>query len=170
VFSPNRWFHCKATSYCWLCHLVRGFYIHTNPAAIGIYEGVSKSFRTESITKYTLTTINTRWEATQRVMAAKLARLTHKIAIQLHLVAQSCTICSSHCSRRPVRRLFGYTVVYRNSACRKANHFHPVHLSVRHQTTVTEKRSLLTHWTYILGAFGSNLCRMSITNLPLATV
>jgi hypothetical protein len=36
-------------------------------------------------TKYT-TTINTRWEETQRVMAAKLIRLTHKIAIQLHLV------------------------------------------------------------------------------------
>jgi hypothetical protein len=42
------------------------------------YEGVSRSFRTESITKYTLTTINTLWEATQRVMAAKLTRLTHK--------------------------------------------------------------------------------------------
>jgi len=27
-------------------------------------------------------------------MAAKLTRLTHKIAIQLHLVADSCTICS----------------------------------------------------------------------------
>jgi len=27
-------------------------------------------------------------------MAAKFIRLTHKIAIQLHLVAQSCTICS----------------------------------------------------------------------------
>jgi hypothetical protein len=27
---------------------------------VGIYEGVSKSFRTASITKYTLTTINTR--------------------------------------------------------------------------------------------------------------
>jgi len=31
-------------------------------------------------------------------MAAKLTRLTHKIAIQLHLVAESC-------SRRPVRKL-----------------------------------------------------------------
>jgi hypothetical protein len=38
-------------------------------------------------------------------MAAKLTRLTHKIAIQLHLVSESCTICSSH-SRRPVRELF----------------------------------------------------------------
>jgi hypothetical protein len=65
--------------------------------------GVSKSFRTMSITKYTFTTINTRLEATQRVMAAKLTRLTHKITIQLHLVAESCIICSSH-SRRPVRK------------------------------------------------------------------
>jgi len=55
----------------------------------GRYEGVFKSFRTESIKKYTLTTINTRSEVTQRVIAAKLTRLTHKIAIQLHLVAES---------------------------------------------------------------------------------
>jgi hypothetical protein len=41
---------------------------------------------------------------TQRVMAAKLTRLTHKIEIRLHLVAESCTICSSR-SRRPVRKL-----------------------------------------------------------------
>jgi hypothetical protein len=70
----------------------------------GIYECVSKSFRTESITKYTLTTINTLSEATQRVMEAKLARLTYKIAIQLHLMAESCTICSSR-SGRPVWKL-----------------------------------------------------------------
>jgi len=37
-------------------------------------------------------------------MASKFTRLTHKIAIQLHLVAKSSTICSS-CSRRPVRKL-----------------------------------------------------------------
>jgi hypothetical protein len=37
-------------------------------------------------------------------MAAKVSRLTHKIAIQLHPVAESCTICSSR-SRRPVRKL-----------------------------------------------------------------
>jgi len=70
----------------------------------GVYEGVSKSFRTESITKYTLTTIYTRWEPTQRAMAAQVTRLTHKIAIQLHLVVEICTICSSR-SRRPVRKL-----------------------------------------------------------------
>jgi len=39
-------------------------------------------------------------------MVAKLTRLTHKVAIQLqlHLVAESCTICSSR-STRPVRKL-----------------------------------------------------------------
>jgi len=37
-------------------------------------------------------------------MAAKLIRLTHKVAIQLRLVAEGCTICSSR-SRRPVRKL-----------------------------------------------------------------
>jgi hypothetical protein len=37
-------------------------------------------------------------------MVTKLPTLTNKIAIQLHLVAESCTICSSR-SRRPVRKL-----------------------------------------------------------------
>jgi hypothetical protein len=69
-----------------------------------LYEGVSKISRTELITKCTLTTINTLWEATQRVMAVKLTRLTHKIAIQPHLVADGYTICGSR-SRRPVRKL-----------------------------------------------------------------
>jgi len=42
-------------------------------------------------------------------MEAKLASLIHKTAIQLHLVAESCIICSSR-SRRPVRKL-GYTLI-----------------------------------------------------------
>jgi hypothetical protein len=67
-------------------------------------QSVSKSFRTESITKYVLTTINSRWEATQKVMAAKHTRLAHKITIKLHLMAESYTICSSR-SRQPVRKL-----------------------------------------------------------------
>jgi len=37
-------------------------------------------------------------------MAAKLTRPTHKTAIQLHPVAESCAICS-YCSRWPVRKL-----------------------------------------------------------------
>jgi hypothetical protein len=41
-------------------------------------------------------------------MAAKLTRLTHKLTIQLHLAAESCTICSSR-TRRPVRKLLDIT-------------------------------------------------------------
>jgi hypothetical protein len=77
-----------------------------------IYEGVSKSFRTESITK---TTTNTHWEAIQRVMAVKLTRMTHEIATQLHLVAESCTICSSR-SGRPVPELLD-TPSYLMTSC-----------------------------------------------------
>jgi len=44
-------------------------------------------------------------------MAAKLTRLTHKIAIQLHVAAESCTICSSR-SRRSVRKLLDTHEVY----------------------------------------------------------
>jgi hypothetical protein len=58
----------------------------------------------KSTTTTTTTTTNTQ-EATQKVMVAKLTRLTHNIAIQLHLAAESCTICSSH-SRKPVQKLF----------------------------------------------------------------
>jgi hypothetical protein len=76
-----------------------------------IYEGVTKSFRTESIMIYTLTFSITRWEATQRVEAAKLTRLSHKIVVKLHLVAERCTICSSR-SRRPVRKFWLYPRIH----------------------------------------------------------
>jgi hypothetical protein len=49
-------------------------------------------------------------------MAAKLTRLTHIIEIQLQLVAESCTICSSH-SRRPVRKLLDITSRARARVC-----------------------------------------------------
>jgi hypothetical protein len=39
-----------------------------------------------------------------KVTVAKLTRLTHKIAIKLHLMAESYSICSSR-SGRPVRKL-----------------------------------------------------------------
>jgi hypothetical protein len=74
---------------------------------IRMYEGVSKSFRTESSTKWAK--INTRWEATQKAMAVKLTKLAHRIVIQLHLVAESCTICSSLQTVSP--KTFGYTIV-----------------------------------------------------------
>jgi hypothetical protein len=86
---------------------------HSSPflsTPVPIYDGVSKSFGTESITKYTFTTINTHWEATQRVMAAKLIRLTHKIALKLYLVAESCTMCGSVQTASP--ETFGYTFLH----------------------------------------------------------
>jgi hypothetical protein len=89
-----------------------GGFIPEKPAA---NKGVSKSFRTESVTQYMLTFGITCWEATQRVMAAKLTRLTHRIVIQLHLVAESCTICSSR-SRWPVRKLLD-TPLYIDHLC-----------------------------------------------------
>jgi hypothetical protein len=97
----RRIFLYRLSSETFGCTLVRAFVCACVCVCI---RGISKSFRTKSIKKYTLTTINTRWEATQGVMAAKLTRMTHKVAIQLHLVAESCTICSSR-SRRPVRKL-----------------------------------------------------------------
>jgi hypothetical protein len=53
-------------------------------------------------------------------MVAKLTILTHKIAIQLHLVAESCTIFSSR-SRRPVRKLLdtpSYKLLWTKIRCR----------------------------------------------------
>jgi hypothetical protein len=66
--------------------------------------GCIQKFPNWVIRKYMLTTINTRWEATQTVMAAKLTRLTQKIATQLHLVVENCAIWSSR-STRLVRTL-----------------------------------------------------------------
>jgi len=43
-------------------------------------------------------------------MAAKLTRLAYKIAIQQHLVAESCTICSSRLQAASPET-FGYTLV-----------------------------------------------------------
>jgi len=43
-------------------------------------------------------------------MAEKLTMRTHKIAIQLYLVTESCNICSSR-SMRPVPETFGYNLV-----------------------------------------------------------
>jgi len=42
-------------------------------------------------------------------MPAKLTRLTYKIVMQLHLVADSSTICCSFRSRWPVRNLLDAT-------------------------------------------------------------
>jgi hypothetical protein len=57
-----------------------------------------------------LTTVNTRGEATQTVMAAKLTRQTYKLAIQLHIVTGSCMQFSLQAASP---KTFGYTIVYK---------------------------------------------------------
>jgi hypothetical protein len=61
--------------------------------------------------------------AIQRLMTAKLIILSHKIVTQLHLVAESYTICSSR-SRWPVRKLLdtpSYVTLISNYAGSKQN-------------------------------------------------
>jgi hypothetical protein len=61
----------------YVCMCVYTHKIHTR-----VYPKVSGL----SLTKYTLIFGIARWEVTERVMTAKLTRLTHKVAIQMHLV------------------------------------------------------------------------------------
>jgi len=106
--SHSKYFKCQ-----YLCPTICTIYIYCNTVTLfmavlyvfGItyVRGCIRSSRTESTTKQT-TTINTRWEETQMVMAAKLIRLTHRISKQQHLVTESYTICSS-CSRRSTRKI-----------------------------------------------------------------
>jgi len=63
-------------------------------------DGVSKSFRTESITNHQQQILVEK----RHKGPVKLTTPTDKIALQLHVVAESCTVCNSH-SRRPVRKL-----------------------------------------------------------------
>jgi hypothetical protein len=58
-------------------------------------------------------------------MAAKLTRLTHKIVIQLPLVAESCTICSSR-SRRQVRKLWIHPHVHSKLISLNLNRLSPI--------------------------------------------
>jgi hypothetical protein len=80
-------------------------------------------------------------------MAAKLTRLTHKIAVQLHLLSESCIICSSR-SKRPVRKLLD-TPSYRSSdgslrhsVYRKSAHTN-LHLNALSHHNLTNKPSVL---------------------------
>jgi hypothetical protein len=74
-------------------------------------------------------------------MAAKLTRLTYKVTIQLHQVAESCTICSSR-SRRPVRKLLD-TLPYGN----RVYHMLGLALDGRGIWRVTDKeRKLAAGW------------------------
>jgi len=85
-----------------------------------------QKFPNRVLMKSTTIIINTRWKARQSVMATKLTRPSHKIAIQLHLVAESCATCSSR-SRRPVRELLNTPSYILNTEGKAHNvdeHFH----------------------------------------------
>jgi len=56
-------------------------------------------------------------------MVAKLTRLTHKIAIQLHLLAENCTICTS-LSRRPVQKILDSPSYVLDAADQYRNQWH----------------------------------------------
>jgi hypothetical protein len=70
----------------------------------GVICRMSLKFRNSCRLHYTCTTVNTLEEAIQRVMVAKLTRVTQKIAILWHLVEESFTTCRSQ-SWRQVRKL-----------------------------------------------------------------
>jgi hypothetical protein len=96
----------------------------------------------------------TRWEATQRVMVAKLTRLTHKIAIQLHLVADSCTTCSSRC-RRPVRKLLVTPSYFFSKVTFSTEDFNKVHAG-----RLTRRHGMKTYgsWGIAPRVLTSSLC------------
>jgi hypothetical protein len=93
-------------------------------------------------------------------MAAKLTRLTHKIAIQLQLVAQSCTICSCR-SRWPVLKLFdtpSYVAMslqmwrghWQAAAASLRRHFVLRHINARNVRVIINDVSDYTHLLVII--------------------
>jgi hypothetical protein len=57
-------------------------------------------------------------------MGAEIIRMTHKIAIQLHLVAESCTICSSRSGNVWIHPRISYAdCVYDESSLEKVLSF-----------------------------------------------
>jgi hypothetical protein len=115
-----------------------------------IIRGCIQKFPDGVITKYTLTTINTSWEATQRFMVAKVTRLTHKIAIQLQLVAESCTICNSH-SKRPVREFLD-----------TPSYYLPIHAKVRVVTSFMFSNQNILFTTHAPSSHHSYLSTLTI--------
>jgi hypothetical protein len=81
---------------------------------------------------------------------AKLTRLIHQIVIQLHLVAESCTICSSS-SRQPVRKLLD-TPSYTKTGHYKKTCWLPVNLYCFHSSlSVVLSRNIRTNLASVTG-------------------
>jgi hypothetical protein len=68
-------------------------------------------------------------------MAAKLTILTHKIAIQLYLVTENCTTCSSR-TRRPVRKILVHPRIIPLQFCNPHDtiQLHGLHVKLQSET------------------------------------
>jgi len=112
---------CILYTHCLAYSLLQIFFIPGQPVAQRLaYKPPTRMNPKVSRLSHNEINNNTCSEAIQRIMVTKLTRLTHKIVIQLHLVAESHTICSSH-SRWPVWKLLD-TPLYL-----KGTRFHPNH-------------------------------------------
>jgi hypothetical protein len=81
-------------------------------------------------------------------MAAKLTILTHKIAIQLHLVAESCTICNSR-FRRPVQKLLDtlYTkIISAEIRHMKSDYDDILKVQAKLSLCLTKHHAMKTYW------------------------
>jgi hypothetical protein len=97
-------------------------------------------------------------------MAAKLTRLIHTIAIQLHLVAESSTIPSS-LSRRPVRKLLD-THSYLG-VCHHTTWHYPLSRSERTPVTFLKVGPVRTNVFWVVILFCKDGDRMDVRNVGI---
>jgi hypothetical protein len=98
---------------------------------------------------------------------AKPTRLTHKIMIQLHLPAESCTICSS-CSRWQVWKLLD-TPLYDSNLDFKCFNMNSMYILLYNILGTLFLNSILLifcQWNSLMGCTGSpTSCRLAFTGL-----
>jgi hypothetical protein len=87
-------------------------------------------------------------------MAVKVTRLRHKIAIHLHLVVESCTICSS-CSRRSVRKLLDTLSCNVSDSC-----FPPFQVSA-YQSSLFEPVTMKATWNRYVIIYANHFPQVS---------
>jgi hypothetical protein len=89
-------------------------------------------------------------------MAAKVTRLTDKIAIQQRLVAESCTICSSRSRRSASPETFRYTLVFL---------FAPIYFHDRKISVLTARMFKKTFCVWMSLHLSVMLCNLMIIRL-----
>jgi hypothetical protein len=86
-------------------------------------------------------------------MASKLNRLIHRIAIQLHLVAESCTICISR-FRQPVRKLLDtppciWRLLVDSSLCTNGFSTELVYIAFNAKKIVNEELEMVSNYVLV---------------------